>query len=876
MLKKILNITPIFPIFKQMTADCMLTPTGKMTPNLLANPIFRDYFDIHRSYGELVGEDGKIRPHWETFFQAYTGLGETEINNRNTDTLRLLKENGVTYNIYGDPNGLNRPWKLDNIPFLISQEEWSSIESGLSQRAQLLNLVLEDIYGDRHLIKKGIIPIELIYNHSGFLRPCTGIKQPGKHQLILYSADVAKSTEGKLWVVNDRTQAPSGSGYALENRTTMTRVIPELFNGLKVRHLSPYFASLRSGLNEIAPHRNLNPRIVILTPGSKNETYFEHSYLSSYLGFTLVQGNDLIVKDNFVWLKTLGGLERVDVIMRRVDDVYCDPLELRPDSQLGIPGLLQCVRSGNVSIANPLGSSVLENPGLMPFLQQISRYFLSEDLILPTIASWWCGQPKELSYVLENIQNLVIKKIHRSATGSSSIDGASLSPIQLEACKQLIKANPTMYVGQEKVEISLSPSLIEGRIVPQKVLFRTFLVSNQDQYLAMAGGLVRSSSDASNFIISSQTGGFSKDAWIIAPEPGRVVSTLREIPEGVTETFNDMLPSHAAENLFWVGRYTERVLGNARFLRTVMQFLAEGNKLLSDNSRETERNLFESFTRYSYTLPGFVGEEAEEIFAEPWKELKDVLFNEKRPGGIKYIFLQFHKAIHEVRDHWSTDTWRVIRGMEEGLQHGVPLSHHGHLQMIHTLDNLITSIVAFIGLNRESISREQGWIMLDLGRKLEQSLLVITMLKTTLVKKNSDQVEYNLQQSVLMSNESLVNYRYKYRRPLQNLLVIDLLLFDPNNPRSLTYQVVRLKTYLQNLPKNGAGYSLTEYERLILEADTLIKLADKNELAKPQGEEYANLNSFLSKLHSILSAIPGVLSKAFFKHELTPKTIILR
>src|SRR5450432_2239630 len=851
MLKKILNIPPIFPIFKQMFADCRFTPTEKMDSKLLVNPIFRDYFDIHQSYGELLGEDGKIRPHWETFFQTYTQLGEVEINNRNTDTLRLLRENGVTYNIYGDPNGLNRPWKLDNIPFLISKEEWVSIESGLTQRAHLLNLILEDIYGERKLIKRGIIPIELIYNHIGFLRPCSGIKQPGKHQLILYSADIAKSTEGKIWVVNDRTQAPSGSGYALENRTTMTRVIPELFDGLKVRHLSPYFTALRNGLNEIAPHRNLNPRIVILTPGSKNETYFEHSYLSSYLGFTLVQGNDLIVKDNFVWLKTLGGLERVDVILRRVDDVYCDPLELRTDSQLGIPGLLQCVRSGTVSIANPLGSSVLENPGLMPFLQRISRYFLSEDLILPTIASWWCGQPRELKYVLDNIRNLVIKKIHRNPTGSSSIDGASLSEIQLEACKQLIMANPAMYVGQEKVQISLSPSLIDGKIIPQKVLFRSFLVSNQDKYVAMAGGLVRSSADADNFIISSQSGGFSKDAWIISPEPGRVVTVLKETPESVAETNNDMLPSHAAENLFWVGRYTERILGNARLLRTVMQFLAEGNKLITENNRQTERNLLEAFTRYSFTLPGFIGDDAEKLFADPWKELRDILFNEKRAGGIKYNFLLLHKAIHEVRDHWSTDTWRVIRGMEEGLQNGIPLSHHGHLQMIHTLDNLITSVVAFIGLNRESISREQGWIMLDLGRKIEQSLLVITLLRTTLVKKFNEQVEYNLHQAVLMSNEGLVNYRYKYRRPLQSLLVIDLLLFDPNNPRSLTYQVVRLKSYLQNLPKNRAADSPTEYERLILEADELLRMANKNELATPDGEGYDKLESFLSNLSGI-------------------------
>jgi uncharacterized circularly permuted ATP-grasp superfamily protein/uncharacterized alpha-E superfamily protein len=859
-----------------MFTDRSFTTSEKMDLNLLADPIFRDYFNIHQSFGELIGEDGSLRPHWDTFFKSYTRLGNDEMSSRNNDTLRLLKENGVTYNIYGDPNGLNRPWKLDNIPFLISGEEWASIESGLSQRAQLLNLILEDIYAERNLIKKGILPMELIYNHAGFLRPCSGIKQPGKHQLILYSADIAKSTEGKLWVVNDRTQAPSGSGYALENRTTMTRVIPELFNGLKVRHLSPYFNALRNGLNEIAPYRNLNPRIVILTPGSKNETYFEHSYLSSYLGFTLVQGNDLIVKDNFVWLKTLGGLERVDVILRRVDDIYCDPLELKADSQLGIPGLLQCVRRGNVSVANPLGSSILENPGLMPFLQQVSRYFLSEDLILPTIATWWCGQPKELQYVLENIQTLVIKKIQRNPTGSSSVDGGSLSVNQLDAFKQQIKKNPLLYVGQEKVEISLSPSLINGKITPQKVLFRSFLVSNQDDYVAMAGGLVRSSADAGNFLISSQSGGFSKDAWIISPEPGRVVNVLKEAPEGLAESYNDMLPSHAAENLFWVGRYTERVLGNARFLRTVMQFLAEGNKLITENNRQTERSLLEAFTRYSFTLPGFIGEDAEEIFADPWKELKDVLFNEKRVGGIKYNFLQFHKAIHEVRDHWSTDTWRVIRRMEEGLQNGIPLSHHGHLQMIHTLDDLITSVVAFIGLNRESISREQGWIMLDVGRKIEQSLLVITMLRTTLVKKYNEQVEYNLQQAVLMSNEGLVNYRYKYRRHLQNLLVIDLLLFDPNNPRSLTYQVVRLKAYLQNLPKNSGANSLTEYERLMSEADTLLKMANKTELANSDGEGYNNLEFFLSKLYNILSAVPGVLSKAFFKHELTPKTIVVR
>jgi uncharacterized alpha-E superfamily protein len=557
--------------------------------------------------------------------------------------------------------------------------------------------------------------------------------------------------------------------------------------------------------------------------------------------------------------------------------VYCDPLELKEDSQLGIPGLLQCVRRGHVSIANPLGSSVLENPGLMPFLQPISQYFLSADLLIPTIASWWCGQPKELNYVLDNIQSLVIKKIHRSSTGSSSIDGAALSAKQTEDLKRQIKAHPSLYVGQEKVEISSTPSLIDGKIEPRKTLFRTFLVSNGDGYTAMTGGLCRTAGEA-DFVISSQAGGFSKDAWIISPEPNRTISVLKEVPEKAAVAYNDMLPSHAAENLFWVGRYTERVLGNARFLRTVAQFVAEGNKLVTENTLHTERNLLIALTQYTYTYPGFAGSDSEEKFAQPWKELKDIFLNEKRAGSLKYNFLQFQKALHEVRDHWSIDTWRVVRGIEEEMQKDISLSHHGHLEMLHTLDSLITSIVAFIGLNRESISREQGWIMLELGRKIEQSLLLIAMLKTTMVKKHTEEVEYNLQQSLLMSNESLVNYRYKYRMPLQSLLVLDLMLFDPNNPRSLRYQVDRLKSYLEHLPQNPAGHSLTEFSRLIQEADTLLRLTDKNELTASGSNEisYRKLDDLLSKMYVLLSAIPGVISKTYFKHELTSKTVVSR
>jgi uncharacterized circularly permuted ATP-grasp superfamily protein/uncharacterized alpha-E superfamily protein len=799
--------------------------------------------------------------HWETFFHSYRRLGTKEMSSRNEDMMRLLKENGVTYNIYGEPSGLNRPWKLDIIPYLIGREEWQGIEAGLLQRAELLNLVLADIYGERKLISSGVLPAELIYNHAGFIRSCAGIQLPGKHPLVLYAADLARNKDGGIWVVADRTQAPSGSGYALENRTAMTRVVPELFEGLPVRHLSPYFTAVRNGLNEIAPHQHPNPRIVILTPGSNNETYFEHAYLSSYLGFTLVQGNDLIVKDNHVWLKTMGGLERVDVILRRVDDGYCDPLELKEDSQLGIPGLLQCVRRGNVSLANPIGSGILENPGLMPFLQPIARYFLAEDLLIPPIASWWCGQRKELQYVLANLPSLVIKRTFRSP----SIDGTLLSVVQLEELRQQIRANPALYVGQEKVDIAGTPALIDGKIESRKVLFRGFLVAGKEGYTAMTGGLC-------------QLGDISKDAWILSPEPGRILNVLKEGAERMAVSYHDMLPSHAAENLFWVGRYTERVLGNARFLRTVMQFVVEGNKPLTENNSLTERCLLMALTQYSYAYPGFIGEGSEERLANPWKELTEVLFHQKRVGSLKYNFLQFYKAVHEVREHWSTDTWRVLRAIEEEFRLEPSLSGHGRLQMLHTLDDLITSIVAFIGLNRESISREQGWIMLDAGRKIEQSLLLITLLKTTVIIKWNEQIEYNLLQSILMSNEGLVNYRYKYRMPLEHSLVLDFLLFDPNNPRSLVYQVDRLKALFGYLPRNEGVDVLTEYERLIGEADMLLKRADREALnsVDEEGVAYKQLDDFLSGLYTVLAAIPGIISKTYFKHEQPPKTLISR
>ena len=830
---------------------------------------------------DIMAGHPELHHQWDTFFSSLEQLGNEEIINRSHDMTRFLRENGITYNIYGDPSGMNRPWHLDIIPSMISATEWSPIAAGLAQRASLFDFILKDIYGEQQLIRKGIIPMEIIYSHPGFLRECHHIGYPGNHQLIIYSADIARSRDGSYWILNDRTQSPSGSGYALENRMAMARIVPELFSNLKVRRLSPFYNAFHRSLTRLAPPASHQPRIVILTPGPSNETYFEHSFLSSHMGFTLVQGDDLMVRDNFVWLKTLGGLEKVDVIVRRVDDIYCDPLELKEDSQLGIPGLLQSVRAGHVTIANPLGSSVIENPGLIPFLPAIAKYFLNETLILPTIASWWCGQEKERQYTLDHLPELVIKRIYRESLTRTSVDAGLLDQKSLAELKARIIAQPHAYVAQEKVDFAITPTLINGKLQPGHALFRSFAVSDNDGYTVMDGGLTRTSIDQNNIVISNQLGGFSKDTWILSADDVNTVESRKEQVQTETQLAAiqyNVLPSRTAENLFWVGRYAERVLGNARFQRTVMQLVEESGKSFIDDAQGLKFCLLTALTIYTHTYPGFLKPDDESLFLDPWKELGEILFDTNRTGSLTYNINSFTRAIHSVRDYWSADTWRVLREMEDNWNQAATAQYKSHYKILNALDGVITSMMAFISLNRESISREQGWKLLDTGRKTEQSLLLISMLRSTLVFPQEDTTSSILLEAVLTSNESLVNYRFKYRAHLRLSLVIELMLLDSNNPRSLIYQVERLKAYLAALPEMGVMGDkgiLTEHNTLAQKTMQLLLEADREKLARPdlQLNRFEDLDLFLKQLNGLICAISDTVSKTYFKHAQAQKQL---
>jgi uncharacterized circularly permuted ATP-grasp superfamily protein len=557
------------------------------------------------SYDEVLDTDGKLKPHWRALFATLEKLGITELKSRNQEIISKLRENGVTYNVYGSPDGMNRPWQLDPIPFLIEHREWDRISKGLQQRAVLLDLVLKDLYGPRNLVKDAVVPVELVFENTGFLRPCIDIKVPGPRQLTLFAADMARGPDGQMWVLDSRTQAPSGSGYTLENRIVMSKLLPELADGMYVSKLSPFFNSIQNTVLRLSDKSRDSPNIVYLTPGPGNEAYFEHAYLASYLGYTLAQGDDLLVRNGSVWLKSIDGLQKVDVIVRRVDDDWCDPLELREDSRLGVPGLLQAIRLGNVQVMNPPGSGVLENHAFLAFMENICQYFLGEKLLMPNVATWWCGHQKELTYVLDNIDELIIKKANRKSK-FSSVYGRMLSNAQKAELIAMITQRPHDFIAQQEVSLSTTPSLIDGVIEPRYAALRAFTVADENGYHVMQGGLTRSSAVKDRFVISNQQGGFSKDTWIVSdksdePQERIVLNTPAAVNKHVS------LPSRSAENLFWVGRYCERAMAAIKFMNITINVLNLDRNFGGSAKQEHIKVLLQSLTHVSSTYPGFFG-----------------------------------------------------------------------------------------------------------------------------------------------------------------------------------------------------------------------------------------------------------------------------
>lgn len=735
------------------------------------------------TYHEMLEADGAVRPHWRRLFEQLQRSTTAQLGQRQALLTRQIQENGVTYNVYADPKGADRPWELDLLPHLIPAAEWQQVAAGIAQRAKLLNAVLADIYGPQKLIAEGLLPAELVYGHNNFLWPCQGIAPPEGTFLHMYAVDLARTPDGRWWVTADRTQAPSGAGYALENRTIVSRAFPELYRDLRVQHLTGFFRTLQETLARLAPSEGETPLVVLLTPGRFNESYFEHLYLARQLGYPLVEGGDLTVRDATVYLKTLSGLRRVHAIMRRLDDDFCDPLELRTDSALGVPGLLQAVRQGRVVVGNALGSGVLESPGLLGFLPKINEHLFGEKLILPSIATWWCGEPPVLDQAIEKLGDLLIKPAFPSQS-FAPVFGRDLNAAQRKAMIERLQARPYAYVAQEIAQLSQAPvwQAEGGQLQPRAIGMRVYAVAGKNDYRVLPGGLTRVAAEADAEVVSMQRGGASKDTWVLGERSptGEQWKAQRSIGVHDLVRLDPYLPSRVVENLFWFGRYCERCDDSARLLRIIIGRYVDGD---DPQALSAAVELADSL----HLLPE-EGDLEERLLA--------ALLGEDWPFSLRANLQRLQWAASQVRGKLSRENWQALVELQREAQ-SLDSEEPDFAELLDFLNRLVMSLAALSGFALDDMTRDEGWRFLMIGRRLERLQFLSTSLAAFLRGAAVDD-QAGLEWLLELGNSS-ITYRSRYLAVPQLIPVLDLLLLDEQNPHAVLFQLKLVNRALRRL-----------------------------------------------------------------------------
>ncbi len=798
--------------------------------------------------------DGSVRPHWGILAESLGRLGSEGMGERRENVRTLLREHGVTYNVYADGQSAERSWELGMLPLIISAEEWARLEPGLIQRTRLLNLVLADIYGPQRLLRDGLLPPALLHANPGFLRACHGMQVPRDMYLTLHAIDLTRAPNGQWWVLTDRTQAPSGVGYALENRSILSRVLPEEFRAGNVQRLAGFFAARKSGLRAMAPWTN-SPRVVLLTPGPYNETYFEHAYLARYLGFPLVEGGDLTVRERRVFLKTLDGLQPVDVIIRRLDDTFCDPLELRGDSMLGVPGLLEAARAGHVAISNALGSGAVESAAVLAFLPKLARHLLGEQLLIPNVATWWCGQEAERNYTLWGLNSLVVKRGFVGGHADPAF-GSMLTAEELEKVAARVRANPEIYVGQEQVALSTAPVWDGERLDPRGLILRCYVCATADGYAVMPGGLTRVSASSQSPIVSSRHGGGSKDTWVLSSSPVENAPVL-ETTAAVDPVGLGAVPSRVVENHFWLGRYSERLEDTTRLLRTALSRLAsEGGPM-----EETELAAITRWFVWLEKLPARFGGRIPHPTLTT--ALSDLVFDPKTTGTVRQLLDRTAFLIATVRDRLSGDTWRIVNQMQTEFPAAPTRLVPGTILL--TLHRLISQLAAFSGMEMENMTRGHAWRFLDIGRRLERAINVVTSVRAVLA---IDPAGTTTLPPLLEYTDSTMTYRRRYlARPVLPA-TLRLLLADDTNPRSLAFQCRTLCAHFDELPETGDD---RPERSKFQEIANLLAGADIAALAvRAQQGEAALLDSRLEAIANGCCELSDLLAATYFSH-VTPQ-----
>jgi len=781
-----------------------------------------------RRYDELNDAQGTMRPHWRGLLSRLRADESPDAVRRSLElTRRLIVENGVTYNVYADPQGADRPWALDPLPFVLPAAEWRAIEAGVAQRARLLNALLADLYGPQRLLAEGLVPAELPFGHPNYLWPCHDLKPVDGNWLHVYGADLARAPDGRWWLLADRTQAPSGAGYALENREILEQVHPELIPDMGVRRVRGFFGGLRAALLGTAGDEE--PLAVILTPGPYNETYFEHAYLARQLGMPLVEGHDLTVRGDTVYLKTLGGLRRVHSIMRRLDDDFCDPLELRSDSALGIAGLLGALRAGRVMVANALGTGVLESAAWLGFLPPVAERLLGEKLSLPEVATWWLGEKPALEYVLANLDRLVIKPAYPNQRFEPMF-GRDFTGAAREALIERLKNRPYAYVAQEHVRLSHAPvwkSAASAELAARALTIRVYAVMTPGGVRVMPGGLARVANESAADVVSTQRGGGAKDIWVLSEDsdesPGAVEPDAAS-GKWSSQARHDYIPARLVENLYWLGRYTVRCENVARL--TLRTLAARSDGRVFPHARQVCRDL--------------------EAIA-PDGEIVDALrapSSQGLPADIKHLAW----CASQVRNRLSARYWRGVVGLQRQVQEAA--ATRGSSREVY--ERILLSLAALTGFSGEDMMHDDGWRVMRLGRRIERLQFVTAILLQQLGSAQATRPETI--EWLLEVCDSTSIYRARYAGVPRLSQMLNLLMYDDGHPMALAFHRRSINRDLDDLARGLGG----ERERGMNEVPLLP--AGSAELLDLTGESGDEARAALAQELADLSANAGELS----------------
>jgi uncharacterized circularly permuted ATP-grasp superfamily protein/uncharacterized alpha-E superfamily protein len=787
-------------------------------------------------YDEMADAQGTPRPHWRGLLERLGRMDATTARRSIELTRRLIVDNGVTYNVYADPQGADRPWDLDPLPLLVGADEWRDIEVGVAQRATLLDALLRDLYGPQRLLAEGLAPTELAFGHPNFLWPCVGVTPRGGRWLHVYAADLARAPDGRWWVLGDRAQAPSGAGYALENREILEQVLPDACRNLRVRPVRDVFDDLRERVLG-AVEESGSPLAVILTPGPFNETYFEHAFLARQLGWPLVEGSDLTVRDTTVYLKTMGGLRRVHAILRRLDDDYCDPLELRSDSALGVAGLLAAVRAGRVILANALGSGVLESAGWLGFMPGLCTRLLGEDLRLPSVATWWCGERPALAQVLANLDRLVIKPAYPNQR-FEPVFGYQLDAAARQRLVARMKARPYAFVAQEYIALSQAPmwrSSPAAAYARRPLTIRVYAIATADGYRVMPGGLARVANEGALDVVSTQRGGGSKDIWVLDDAPA-TRGNLRGAHPGAAIARPDELPSRLVENLFWLGRYAVRCDDKARLLRSTLGLQVDAGAF-----------------GHALDLCRALGAVA--IATDPAAALRDVT----DVSGLAADVRRLAWSAAQVRSRLSERYWRTVVGLQRQMQESAASVENPR----ESLERLLVALAAMRGFASDDMTRDEGWRLMRLGRRIERLQSVAMLLALQLesaAATRARELEW-----LLEVFDSVVAYRARFTGAPQLRSMLALLLAEHAHPSSVYFQMAGIGAELASLDESlGSGPEFVLHGSAPVPTDAQLEAVERDDDlgAAERGRIAAQLRS----LARGAGALSDALSRRYFTH----------